>query len=168
MKALNHKERNEQLVKFSLLFLLLIALTTFSMYWIVGFTPKVNSAKWEKVKSYNQFRSQEKKVISRIDSLDSQFNRLLSLTREYDIINNGIEPQINFSGFVEMTDTSSLRLLKELDFSYKNMLRILVNQQQDLLLLRKNLKECEDDNGKLKEEKEDLKNDIKQAESSSD
>ena len=158
MKALNQAERNNLYLKFSLLFLLTVGLTVMAIFFDFTMPAELTYAQREKLKSYNTFSSNQKKIVSQIDTLSEQIDRLgnsndLNLT----IATEEIIKQINFTTI--STDTSKSGIYVSLNSAFKKFLNARLKALENL----ENYKKCVGEKDELEAKISELKDELKDA-----
>jgi hypothetical protein len=131
MKALNNKERTDQIIKFCLYFFIAVAITVAAIFFDFAFPKKINEQQKKRLADYAKFAKNEKLIIQKIDTLSYQILRFgNSGENSVAIEKSRIEEQILFLG-LSNSDSTSIKITKKLEVLFKGLLEDKVNNRKD-------------------------------------
>ncbi len=153
MKALNQAERNNLYLKFLLLFTITVSITVFAIFFDFKLPAKLNDAQRQKLKAYNSFNQNQKKITKMIDTLNHQIENLGNSSKDWSIEKDQVAKQIDFKEL--SSDTTGNSLLMKLNTTFYSFLNAKVKalEYKDKLDESKN-KSLEQE--KMNKEKMDL------------
>jgi hypothetical protein len=166
MKALNNKERTDQIIKFCLYFFIAVAITVAAIFFDFAFPKKINEQQKKRLADYAKFAKNEKLIIQKIDTLSYQILRFGNSGVNSAIEKGQISRQIDFSG-LNNTDSTTLKISKKLEDLFRGFLEDKVlNQKDDSKFddLRQKIQDKEDEIKDLKDELKDMKDCARQSE----
>jgi len=166
MKALNNKERTDQIIKFCLYFFIAVAITVAAIFFDFAFPKKINEQQKKRLADYAKFVKNEKLIVKKIDTLSYQILRFGVSGGNSAIEKGQISRQIDFSG-LNTSDSTTLKISKKLEDLFKGFLEDkVINQKDDNKFdeLRQKIQDKEDEIKDLKEELKDMKDCARQNE----
>jgi hypothetical protein len=156
MKALNNKERTDQIIKFCLYFFIAVAITVAAIFFDFAFPKKINEQQKKRLTDYAKFVKNEKLIIQKIDTLSYQILRFgTSGENSVAIEKSRIEDQILFSG-LSNSDSTSIKIAKKLEVLFKGLLEDKVNNRKDDTRLKELNEKINDRDKEIETYKKDI------------
>jgi len=159
MKALNYKEKSDAIVKFSLLFLTVIIIVGLTLYFNLSFKNEMSEKKQKQLDLFLAFKKNEKQLLNKIDSLDSQIANFgkSGVLKEIETIE--ITKKINFEEYTR-DDSTAIKIAFKLTDLFKKYLNLKVAT----IDLKKKIVELEGNSGQVDEKVKELKEELDKVE----
>lgn len=121
MRPLNHTERKSLIIKFIVLFVVAVSISTTVIYFNFGTYKKIGDEQVIKLRAYNNYVTSEKKILQLMDTLNRQIETLGNTTTLSTLQVQEIGEQIKFIEFADK-DTSSIKILQHINKLYRKLL----------------------------------------------
>lgn len=159
MKALNYKEKSDAIIKFCLLFLTIIIIVGLSLFFSFSFKNDLSEKKQKQLELFRTFKTNEKVLLIKIDSLDAQISNFgqSGVLKEIETID--ITKKINFEDYTK-DDSTAIKI----GFKLSELFKKYLNLKVATLDLKKQISELEGNSGQVDEKIKELKEDLEKVE----
>jgi len=158
MKALNYKEKSDAITKFVLIFIITLIIAIVAIYYNMTFKSELSANKEKQIKTYREYRKNEKQITAKFDSLELKIDKLGKSNISAKFESDEILKQIDFEKLAN-DDSLNIKITARLNRLFIKYLDVKLKYDQ----LSNDLAEEKGNIGEAATELDDLKSELKDA-----
>jgi len=134
MKPLNHKERSNSIIKFSILFIVALAIACAALFISYSIPYKLSEKQYAQLKDLQKYYKYEQQFIELLIKSDELINDISASPKEADVLKIQVAKDIQFGNQLKVKGTfmENIRIVETLENVYLNYLNLAIKNKNKI------------------------------------